>query len=136
MKRLAIGSIAMIVLLTVMEFVINMVILSGDYKAVTNVWRPTADMMSKMWVLYVVWAVVGIVFTYVFSKGYENKGILEGVRYGAVMSLLISFAPAYAQFVIYPIPYHIAMKWFLFGLAEFTIMGAVLALIFSRISAK
>lgn len=135
MKRLVIGSIAMIVLLTGMEMLVNTVILADAYKAVT-VWRPNADMMSKMWIFNVIWVIVGIVFTYIFSHGYENKGILEGVRYGALMSLIVSLPTAYAQYVIYPIPYHLAMKWFLFGLVEYSIMGAVLSLIFSKFSEK
>lgn len=136
MKRLVIGSIAMIVLLTAMEMVINTVILAADYKNVASVWRPSADLGSKVWIFNVIWTVMGIVFTYVFSKGYENKGILEGVRFGVVMGFLISFPGAYGQYVIYPIPYHIALKWFLFGLGEFILMGGVLAFIFSKISAK
>jgi hypothetical protein len=37
-------------------------------------------MMSRMWVMYLIGALTALLFTYVFIKGREGKGISEGVR--------------------------------------------------------
>jgi hypothetical protein len=83
--------------------------------------------MWIMWVMYLVWA---FFFTFIFVKGYENKGILEGVKFGIYIGLFYSLASAYGSYAVYPIPYSLAFQWFVFGLVQAVIFGIAVAIIY------
>ena len=130
MKKLLIGFVAVFITLEVLDAVIHGVILMSTYMAMQNVWR--TDMMAKMWVLHVVKLLTAFFFTVIFSKGYENKGIMEGVRYGFYMGAIIAAGFALGSYASFPIPHMLAIHWFLFTLAEYIIAGVVVALIYGR----
>ena len=130
MKKLLIGFVAVFITLEVLDAVIHGVILMSTYMAMQNVWR--TDMMAKMWVLHVVKLLTAFFFTVIFSKGYENKGIMEGVRYGCYMGAIIAAGFALGSYATFPIPHMLAIHWFLFTLAEYIIAGVVVALIYGR----
>lgn len=117
-------------------FVINNVMLADLYKSLAHVWRPEAEMNAKMWIFFVTSLVSIFLFCYIFTRGYENKGVLEGVRYGALIGVLLSFPMAYDAFVVYPITYNLVLAWFFTGLAYWIVLGAVLALIYRRDAVK
>lgn len=131
-KKIAIGTVFVFVLKNVMEFLINNVILMETYQNLSGLWRPMAEMQSKFWILYVVGLIESICFTYIFSRGWEGRGILEGVRYGALVGLMVSIPGAYMQYVVYPLPYHLVLQWGLYGLAEFVVIGMSLSLVFGK----
>ena len=88
MKKMLIGVVAVFITLELLDFLIHGVILMSTYAAMQNVWRP--DMMAKMWVLHVVKIITAFFFVLIFSKGYENKGIMEGLRYGFYIGMIVS----------------------------------------------
>ena len=101
-----------------------------DYKATQNVWRP--DMMSMMWVFHVLMLVGAFFFTFIFSKGYEGKGMMEGIRYGLYIGIWMSMGMAYGTYAMIVIPYSLALKWFLFGIVQYVIMGIVAAMVYGK----
>ena len=130
MKKMLIGFVAVFVALEVLDAVIHGGILMSTYMSMQNVWRP--DMMAKMWVLHVVKIITAFFFTLVFSKGYENKGIMEGVRYGFYMGCIIAAGFALGSYASFPIRYTLALEWFFLTLAEYIIAGIVVALVYGR----
>jgi hypothetical protein len=98
------------------------------YQALENVWRP--DMMQKMWIIYVTSLVFSFLFVYIFSKGYEGKGIFEGVRYGLIIGLLMNVVGMFNQYAVYPIPIGLIIQWFIYGVIQFIICGIVAAALF------
>ena len=71
-----------------------------------------------------------LMFCYIFTRGYENRGIGEGVRYGLYMGLFFMVVYAYDSYVIYPLPYHLILKWFVSGMVTFVAMGAVVSMVY------
>jgi hypothetical protein len=69
-------------------------------------------------------------FTYIFVKGHEGKGILEGVRYGIVIGFFWVFVNSYNAFVIVPIPYGLVWYWIISGFIQTIIAGILVALIY------
>ena len=130
MKKLLIGFIGVFVALEVLDAVIHGGILMSTYMSMQNVWRP--DMMAKMWVLHVVKLITAFFFTLIFSKGYENKGIMEGVRYGFYMGCIVAAGFGLGTYASFPIKYTLALAWFFLTLAEYIIAGIVVALIYAR----
>ena len=130
MKKVIIGSIAVFVILEVLDIFVHGVILGPMYMTMQNVWRP--DMMEKMWILHIVKIVVAFMFTFIFSKGYEGKGIWEGVRYGCYVGLMLSVGYAFGSYATFCIGHQIALQWFIYAMVEYIIAGIALALIFSK----
>ncbi len=130
MKKMLIGFVAVFVTLEVLDFLIHDVILMSTYMAMQNVWR--TDMMAKMWVLHVVKIITAFFFAVIFSKGYENKGILEGVRYGFYVGMIVSSGFAFGSYASYPIHHMLAIHWFLLTLVEYIIAGVEIALVYGR----
>jgi hypothetical protein len=129
-KKLWFGFFAVYVVLLALDVLIHQIILDPVYssEAMKSVWRP--DMESKMWIYPMINIFVAFFFTLIFTKGYEGKGIAEGIRYGIYISLLMNIPMAYGSYASYAIPYSLALQWFLYGTLEFIIAGVVLSLIF------
>ncbi len=130
MKKVLIGSIAVFLTLEVLDIIIHGVILMNTYAAMHDVWR--TDMMQKMWIMHPVKMVVAFFFSLIFSKGYEGKGIMEGVRYGFYFGMIMSCSFAFNSYASYAIPYGLALKWFVFALIEYLLAGVVLAMVFGQ----
>ncbi|MGA7159807.1 MAG: hypothetical protein WBZ48_02325 [Bacteroidota bacterium] len=131
MKKMLIGFVAVFITLEVLGFLIHGVILSSTYMAMQNVWR--ADMKDKiMWIMPIVNIITAFFFAVIFSKGYENKGIMEGIRYGFYVGMIIASGFAFGSYASFPIPHMLALHWFLLTFIEYIIAGVVLALVYGR----
>lgn len=124
------GFIAVYVVGQIINFLVHQVLLADTYQALAAVWRPEQEMMSMMWVMFVTSAIYLFLFCYIFTKGYEGKGVMEGVRYGLLMGLFMSVPMAFDSYVIYPITTNLALIWFVCGVIFFVIAGAVFAAIY------
>jgi len=129
-KKLLIAFVAVYVAGQAMGYLIHQVWLAPTYASLASVWRPEAEMMSKMWIMFVTSAFWSFFFCYVFARGYEGKGLAEGARYGAIIGLFFGISQSYDSYVIYPIPYSLALKWFLSGLAFCVVQGIVAAALY------
>ena len=128
MKKLLLSWLAVFVVLTVLDYVVHGVLLAGAYEQVKDLFRP--DMEQKMWIYSLISAITTFFFVLIFSKGYESKGIMEGVRYGFYAGCMLATGMAYGTYAMVAIPYSMAMQWFVFGLAEYIIAGVVVASIY------
>lgn len=128
MNKVWMGSGVVFILLVVLGMVIHGVLLSPIYSTMEGMVRPQAEM--KMWIIFVVDAVIAYFFTLIFSKGYENKGIAEGVRYGLYIGLMFGISMAYGSYASMPIPYSLALQWFLYTIAQYIVCGIALAMVF------
>ena len=129
-KKVWVGWGAAFVTLAVLDAIVNMGLLTEDYKATAQLWRPEGEM--KVWLFYVVYAIQTFFLSLVFSKGYEGKGVAEGARYGLYMGLLLATPMAYGSYAAMPITYSLALKWFLFGTVEYIVVGIVLAMVYGK----
>jgi hypothetical protein len=134
-KRFVLACVGVYVVYQVLSFIINMFILGDTYLALASVWRPEAEMMSKMWILYLTSAVWTVLFCYIFTRGYENKGVMEGVRYGLMIGLFIGIPISYESYAIYPITIGLAHAWAITSVVVAISCGAVLAAIYKPLEA-
>ncbi len=129
-KKMIIAVIAVFILLEATNFLVHNVILSKTYEGMANVFRSLEEMNRRMWRMLIADLVWSFFFVFIFIKGYQNKGLMEGVRYGVYIALFMNFVAAVAQNVVYPIPYTLALQWFIFGSIQCIILGIVTALIY------
>jgi hypothetical protein len=129
-KKFWLGALTVFVVLSICEAIVNMVLLASAYKATAALWRPEAEM--KIWLFYVVYLFVAFFFTLIFSKGYEGKGVGEGLRYGFYVGMMMAVPMAYGMYASMPIPYSLALQWFLYGLIKYILCGMAVALVYGK----
>ncbi len=127
-KRFIIASVVVYVAFQVMEFLVNNIILMSQYEALQNLWRP--DMASKMWLMYLAGVLVAFLFTYIFIKGREGKGLAEGFRYGLIIWAFVAVPMSLGFYGMLPIPFKLALWWIIFSLVEYVIAGLIVAAIY------
>jgi hypothetical protein len=130
MKKVLIGTVVVFVIIEVLDFIIHGIVLAPAYAATQNIWRP--DMMDKMWIMYIATLVVSYFFTLIFSKGYEGKGAVEGVRFGLYIGVMLGVGMAFGTYAMIAIPFSLALQWFLYSIIEYIIAGIGVALFFGK----
>jgi CBS domain containing-hemolysin-like protein len=120
------------VVVQAVDFVVNEVFMKSANESLKSLWRP--NVMSRVWLMYVVGVLVALLFTYIFVKGREGKGIAEGIRYGLVIWLFVSVPMNVSMWVLLPIPYIIILRWMLYGLLEMLIAGILVAAIYKPLA--
>jgi hypothetical protein len=70
-------------------------------------------------------------FVSIFAKGYEGKGVMEGVRYGVLVGFLF-VAGYFTQYAVYPITSEILWAWCGTGLAQSIGGGVVVSLVYKK----
>ena len=127
-NRFIAAGLAVFVVGRVLDYVIHNVILRPTYDSLKSLWRP--DMEAKLWIMWLVGFITSFLFAYIFTKGYEGKGIAEGVRFGFLIGLFTSIPMAYGSYATLPIPYSLALRWFLYGTLATMILGIVAAVVY------
>ncbi len=97
---------------------------------VAKAFRPEEEMFSKMWMGYILDLIWSFFFTFFFAKGFENKGVWEGVRFGIYIGLFYFLVVSYGNYIVFPIPYKATLYPFLCGFAQSIILGVVAALLY------
>ena len=126
LKRFVIASIVVFLAFEIINAIVHVGILGKVYESM-DIWRP--DMMSKMWIMHAGQLILAFLFTYIFIKGYENKGIAEGVRYGIIIGLFANI-PAFYAYAMYPVTFSLCFQWFIYGTIEFIICGLIASAIY------
>ena len=131
-KKFWVAALLVYVVFAVTTFIIHSLILGGYYTKpdVVNSWRPEEEMNKYGWVRFVTMAVFAFFFTFIFAKGYERKGIMEGVRYGIYIALFVFFVTSFDEFIVFQIPYAVVWYWIIAGLVQSVLMGIIAALVY------
>ncbi|HEY9166007.1 MAG TPA: hypothetical protein VIS48_07595 [Candidatus Kryptonia bacterium] len=133
-KKVWLGALVVFIVLELLMILVDGVLLASTYQSVQGVWRP--DMNSKIWIYHVINVFTAFFFTFIFSKGYEKKGVMEGVRYGFYIGVWMSVGMAYGTYAMVAIPYSLALQWFIYGIIEYIIAGVALSYVFKEKSAQ
>jgi hypothetical protein len=131
-KKFLLAFILVFVLVEVTNYIIHVAILGPVYASeeIKVIFRPEEEMSGMMWIMRVVDLIWSFFFVFFFVKGYENRGIAEGLRFGLYVALFFNLVNVYGQYAVYPIPYYLALQWFLYGLVQVLILGVTVALVY------
>jgi len=127
-KRIWIGFVTVFVTTQIIEVIVHFILLNSAYSQHLHIWRPIVEV--RLWMLPVTGMFFSFFFVLIFSKGYEGKGLVEGVRYGVYVALLTVLPHAYSSYAMMQIPYLITLQWFLYETSEYIIAGVLLAAAF------
>lgn len=127
-KKIWIGFVTVFVTTQLIEGLVGFILLGPAYGHGSHIWRPIGEI--KLWMLPVTGAFFSFFFVFIFSKGYEGRGLLEGVRYGTYAALMIVLPHAYNSYATLQMPYSVALQWFLSGTIEYIVAGTLLSAAF------
>jgi len=130
-KKVWIGFIVVYIFMQLSDFIIHGVLLNSTYEAIRSavpgLYRGAED--QKIWIFFVLGLFFSYFFVYIFSKGYEGKGMPEGLRYGFYISLMTALPAAFAEFAMHPIPVVLSIEWFCFDVVKLLIAGMIAAMV-------
>ncbi len=131
-KKFWIAFIAIFIVYEITNIIIHVLLLGPTYQTaeVMVAFRPNEVLEANQWIRIVTEVVWSFFFTFIFVKGYENKGLIEGVKFGVYIGLFYSFVWAYQSYWMYPLPSSLVLQWFIFGLLQCVLMGIIAALIY------
>jgi hypothetical protein len=133
-KRCWMAAGAAFVVLNALEFFWHHVVLRSTYKSAQylTLWNPEPTMQSRMWAMWVTFAVASVLFTTIYSKGYEpgKPALGQGLRCGLLVGALLGVWGGLLAFFIYPVSLGLALAWTGATVVDFAAMGAVAALLY------
>lgn len=128
LKRLVPAIVVGYVLLLALGYLIHGVWLRPVYDEYVTLWRSEEVMLHKRWVLWVGQLIFTVLFAWVYTRGVEDKPWLgQGIRYGIIMTLLAVVPAVCTEYVVFPIPYTLALKWMVAGGVQLVVFGVVVA---------
>jgi len=128
-KRYVLASLMVFVFIFVFEWFFHGVLLHDLYTQTQNLWRAKEDVIMPA--MFLGQLTFPFIFTFIFIKGYENKGIGEGIRYGILIGLL--FIPSnLIYYAVMPLPFVLVGLWILGGLIEMILAGAIVSIIYRK----
>jgi Na+-driven multidrug efflux pump len=130
-KKWLLGSLAIFVALTAMEYVVHVVILKTVYENTSQLWRQPemqTTMVGWRWSGYALFA---LLFGFVYTHGYKGKGAVgEGMRYGLYVGLLVFLPFGLVRYTFLPHPTNLAFAGIAFGVIESLLCGLIFGLIY------
>lgn len=130
-KSFLITSLFIFVAIFITDFLIHGLILKGQYEATASLWRSESEMQGVFHWMLIGQAVIALFFTRLFTHGYQNKGIKEGVCFGFM------FAGIFAgnDFILYTVTaYPMSLVWAWIGtrFAQSILLGVIAAKVYKQ----
>lgn len=129
-KRFLLTALVVFIVHEVLGFIIHQVLMTPYYQETYSLWRMPEEI--NMGLILLVAAIWSLLFTYIFTKGYEGKGPMEGIRYGLLVGLLISVPMGFSTYAVQPITLAMAIGWFIYGTVQVVACGLAAALVYER----
>lgn len=128
MKKLALAIIATYVILMATNYFVHSIWLMPDYDAIPLSHRNIWGIRHRFWAMLLGQFFFSAMFAYIYTRGRENKPWIEqGIRYGILVACLTAIPTALSEYVVYVIPYQLAIKWMIAGGIQLLIAGLVVA---------
>ncbi len=128
LKRLILAIVVGYVVLVGLAYVIHGVWLIPVYEQYATVWRLQEARLERVWIMWVGQLIFTVMFAWIYTRGVENKPwIGQGLRYGVAITLLAVVPAVLSEYVVYPIPYTLALKWIVGGAVQVTVLALIVA---------
>jgi hypothetical protein len=128
MKKLVLAIVAAYIVLMLTNYLIHSVWLAGDYAAIPDSHRSISGIMRHFWIMAIGQFFFAAMFAYIYTRGRERKHwLVQGIRYGIIMTGMTVIPYSLSEYVVYIVPYQLAIKWMLAGLIQLIILGVLVA---------
>ena len=128
--RYVLGSVVVALYFYLYEWLLHGIIMSKSYNEQMGLFRP--DIESG---IFLFWMLLGLVimafgFCFIFLKGYENKGIGEGFRYGLYVGLAFAVTNVLIEYSVFPFPGSWVISWIIGYMIMMILAGIIFAAIY------
>jgi len=127
-SRVAAASALLFVLAVVWNGLLHLVILRRANEPLQRLRR--TDLPSSVPLSLALTAGVCLLFVWGYSRFARAGSLREGVAYGFFLGLFAATLVDLNQYLLYPLPFTLVSAWFVGGVLEFTLYGAVLSRFF------
>ena len=130
-KQWLIASIAVFVVLSILEFLVGRFLL-GPWVAQLMPAAPQPEnmMMARLWI-YLGRLISSVMFAFVFTQGYEGKpGIGEGLRYGLWIALMVQLPVFFTSLVTTSFGVDFLITRLVASVVQMLVCGVVVGLIY------
>ncbi len=133
-KKFVLAIVVAYIVLIGTAYLIHQVLLAPTYREMmTGPFRPEEVIRHKMWVMWVGQLLFTVLFAYIYTRGVEDKPwVGQGIRYGILIALLAAIPAVLSEYVVYPVPHTLAIKWMVAGAVQTILMGLVVAGIYQK----
>lgn len=128
-KRLLLTALAVFVFIFAYEWVFHGILLKDTYGMTPNLWRPESEMMHQFHWLMLGQAIIALMFTVMFAQGFAAGGVGAGIKLGMLVGLL-RLGLDLINYAVQPLPTKLIVFWFVGGLIEAVVAGAIAGAIF------
>jgi len=126
-KKVLLAAIVVFIAWEALDFVIHGMILAPTYAAQPQLWRPQGEM--KMGLMFAVVFVAALAFAALYGYFVRPKALGTAVRFGLVWGIGVGISMGYGSYAVMPLPYTMALTWFLGTVVEACVGGALVGLI-------
>ena len=122
------------VVVTVFNMIFHGMLMEKVYMHYSHFFRPHNEICKHklyMWLGNLIYAAA---FYYIYTKGHEGKkDIVQGMRYGIWISLLIWVPQAIINYTVYPYPKSLVLAWLVGYTVQSIIAGIVASLVYAKV---
>ena len=131
-SRWLLAALGAFVTIFALDFIIHGVILKYTYEVTSYVWRSELEFERMRWLMILGQIVFSLVFAWFYTKGYEHKksGLLQGMRYGLYVGIILAAYQSLSWYVVLPIPLILPLFWLAGAVIKSVTAGAVVGLIY------
>ncbi|MBI1302002.1 MAG: hypothetical protein GC137_10175 [Alphaproteobacteria bacterium] len=104
------------------EYVVHGILLVDIYSTTPGLWRSEEDMANYIVFMTVVQFLTSFVLAFIYAQNHEGKGLIEGIRFGAMFGILFALQSA-APYAWMPISLSLASLWALTGFTKLLALG-------------
>lgn len=113
------------------DFLIHQVLLKQTYAETASLWRKPEEIQALFPFMLLGQLILAIFFSLIFVKGYEGKGLPEGVRFGILAGGLLS-APLFIEYAVSPLTCGLVCSWLVAGMVQAMGAGMIASLVYRR----
>jgi hypothetical protein len=129
--RVAASAVAAWFVSILVGYVVNDILLTDIYAPNAAAMRAEDAMMANMPLGFAATLVGFFAFAYMYAKGYEGtNGIMEGLRFGVLVAVMLSCFAIVWQYVVYPITGTMLVAMIVDTMVELPLYGALVGAIY------
>jgi len=113
------------------DFIVHRNLLMDYYEQSKNLWRSDEEMQANFIVMMIRNLLLIGIIGYIFTRHFEDKGIMEGFRFGIPMGLLLAIMMG-SSYIWMPVPFALALGWAMSGLGIGLGLGIIFSLIYKQ----
>jgi len=128
-KKAWIASVVVFALFLIMDYILHGILLGDLYAGTASLWRPPSDQQQLAWIIATVDAAIALAFVWLYTKGVEAGKAWpgQGIRFGLAIGLIFSLPMGFSMYAMMPVPFSLALGWFMGALVEFVVAGVAAA---------